>query len=97
MAAIEDRFRAGDAVTDSDGNAGRVVSCRNTSTGEWFLSVRVTEGPKKGRWDQVYRYAPQLDHEGGTLRTTCLTCERAFLATVRKLSDLGGYVLPVQA
>lgn len=91
------RFREVDVVTDGDGNTGLVVSCLNHRTRETFLSVRVTHGPKQGQWDKLYLYTPFLDHDGGTVRTTCVHCDRSFLATPRVLEGLNGTVLPRQS
>lgn len=95
--ATSERFIEHDAAIDCDGNTGRVVNCFNKSRREYFLSIKVIDGPRKGQWDKLYRYTPKIDHDGGTLRTDCLTCGRGFLAVPRVLADLGGMQVPKQA
>jgi hypothetical protein len=77
------RLVNGDRVRDHRGNDGYARTCKNGKTGESFVGVFITAGPGKGTWGRPHEFNPLLDHEGGSIRTECRTCERVFLATVR--------------
>ena len=87
-------FVDGDRCSDGRGNIGSVRRCLNASTREYFLGIKIIEGPNKGAWGKSYDFTPEIDHEGGTSRQTCHRCDRPFLSRVRVLGDLGGYTVP---
>lgn len=84
----------GDRCTDGRGNVGSARKCLNRTTREWFIGVKVIEGPDKNTWGQPYQFTPEIDHVGGTSRQECDRCRRPFLSRVRVLTDLGGYTVP---
>jgi hypothetical protein len=91
------RLRDGDRAVDHRGNVGSVRRCTRRDTKEPFLGVFVIEGPDKGTWGRPDAFTPVLDWEDGTLRTTCIACDRTFLSRVHVLADLDGKEIPRDA
>lgn len=95
---IQDKFREGDLVTNGE-NTGRVYRNLNRRTREYFLTVKVTEGPDKVKvWDHLWRgYRPLIDWKDGTVMNECERCDRKFLSRPNVLSTLGNTVVPLDS
>lgn len=73
-----DRFQSGDVVIRG-AEKGYVFTAKNGRTGETFLSVRITVGPKKGQFDKPWKgWTPQLDRHSAGMRSICVDCSREF-------------------